>query len=382
MTGELPATFSLPAIPVQTGPVFKIFSVKEPGLTDGELSCCMSAILSSMGATFSSSADVVGTVCNLLCLATPGLAAELTKAQSVKFVLSPIEKNLMLQTLKVEDRAAGWALPDGFFTLPKTPTDTATTAAGFQNAYAGVSMVLYSIGKEFNSSNEAGAKENRPKALRDAHKIPDADFVSAPGKVDGPSVETLGQVFSAFSVYTEARAVIVRVYLSILKTQAHFGPKVGILMTSFILLDGAQMSHVSAIADMLEAHPWLVKVPGCRPSIREYLSELRRFAQLPAAVRGYVRLMESNRQPYFPSSKMMPLVAVAVDLKSDVEKTLINYMGGRGKYPELVAEVRRYKDHFAMEKGVDTLATLLQIPDVALPGVEPTPVITPQFSST
>lgn len=369
--------FNLPSVSLPATTTFRLFTISGDGLTISERACLMSSLLSTMNGRFTTQHGAAELTINLLYMAVESLANELTKASSVTVINTPVSKKLLLEQLGVDEHSKDWKPIPNFLQVPRNPSDVASANTHIMNAYAGTSLVLFSLGKEFTNVNEASAKDKRPKALMGQFGLSDADFPSAPGKPDGPSIEALGQVYSAFSIYTELRAAVVRTFLSIHRQMSHYSPEVGLLMTSFKLLDGAQMAHVGAIKDMIEAHPWLAKVPGLRPSLKEFLEEMRRFAKVPEGVRGYVRLIESNQTPYFPSSKMMPLVAVAVELKSDIEQTLVNYLGGRGKYPDLIAEVRAYQENFKMIQGVDTLSALLNLPDVALPDVQSHATVTP-----
>jgi len=223
------------------------------------------------------------------------------------------------------------------------------------------------LGKEITSTNSAAVTVNRPRVVHDKYGLSEDDFKSAPDKPNGPHLETLHQIYMAFGVMTEPRSIIVRGFLSIYTSGSHFSPEIDVVMVVFRLLDGAQMTHVAAIQDMLDAHPWLIKVPALRPSIKEYISELRRFSQVPENVRGYIRLLEGNHRIFFPAPRMGPLVATAIELKTDIEGTMKNYLGGRNQYQRVVEEVRMYQKVYHMQKGVDGLASALGIPDVELP---------------
>lgn len=369
--------YALPSVTVEATTSFKVFTPSGDVLTPQERACILSSYLSAMHGQFQSQEHAIAFTSNLLCMAQGSLANELVKAKSVKVTNTPVPKSTYLQMMGVDDKPEGFKSVDGFPSFLRTPTDKASANSNVKNAYAGAAMVLFSIGKEFNTDNEKGAVDNRPKALRGQYGIAEEDFVSSPGKEDGPTVASLGQVFTAYNVYTEIRSLTIKVFLSIYRSGSHQTPEMGLLMTSMQLLDGAQMTHVSTIQDMLQAHPWLVKVPSLRPSIKEYIEELKRFAQVPPSVRGYIRLVETNQNLYFPSSKMRPLVAVAVSLKSEIEESMVKYAGGKGQYVELVAEVKRFQDGFRMQEGVDNLATALDVPDVTLPTILESVVLTP-----
>jgi len=371
------SSYALPSIAAPVTTNFTVFTISGIDLTPSERACVLSSYLSSLSGSFSSQEAAIALVMNLMVTALPALANELTHATSVGVVNHSIPAIQYLKQMGVEDPNSEFKPVDGFPTLPKTPSNAANANSNVRNAYAGTSMVLFSIGKEFTSDNEKGAKDNRPKALKGQFGIPDDVFTSSPGKPDGPSIAALGQIYSAFSVYTELRALIMKTFLAIYRGSSHQSVEMGLMMVSIQLLDGAQLTHVSAIQDMLEAHPWLLKVPALRPSVKEYAQELKRYSLIPQGVRGYIRLIESNQNLYFPASKMKPLVAVAVALKSDIEESMKTYAGGKNQYKELVEEVRRYQDGFRMQVGADTLSSALSMPDVELPAIKEAVVLTP-----
>lgn len=370
-------SYNLPSISLTPSAEFNVMSISDPALTGAERACVLSAYLSSFSGRFVTQESAIACVINFFVVALPALANELVRAESVRITNHPVAKATYLQQMCVEDKAKDFTPPAGFPSLPKVPSDRSTANTNIRNAYAGASMILFSLGKEFNTENEKGAKDNRPKALRGQFGIAEADFVSSPGKDDGPSIEALGQIYSAFNVYTEVRSIIIKSFLALYRSGKHQSIEMGLMMVSMQLLEGAQMTHVTTIQDMLEAHPWLIKVPSLRPSIKEYIGELKRFSLVPPGVRGYIRLIESNQNLYFPSSKMKPLVAVAVSLKSDIEESMKTYAGGKGQYIELVAEVKRYQDAFRMQVGADTLSAALEMPDVVLPPLSDALVLTP-----
>jgi hypothetical protein len=341
----------------------------------------IAAYISTLFHPFTSQKQTVALISNLLNLTNDTIGQELSKCKSVTIINTVLAKGDYLQALGVEDKAKGFVTPSGFPSLPGKPSDKSVTYLNPKNAFAGASMILFSLGKEYNPQNEKGALENRPKALMGQFAMSDDEFTSAPGKPDGPSIKTLGQIYAAFNIYTEVRSAIVRTFLAIYRSGEHVTPDMGLMMVSMKMLENAQMTHVVTIQNMLSAHPWLVKVPSLRPSIKEYALELKRFALLPATVRGHIRLIETGSNVYFPSSKMRPLVAVAVDLQKDIEESMKNYVGGQNQYTDLLAEVRQYKEGFRMEQGVDSLASILDLPDVPLPKMSVGHTVTPAPST-
>jgi len=377
------ANFALPPLPFSSGVALKIAilggSTKLDGFSSGERAAVLASWVSILRDKCTTSEEVVEVVCNLMSVALPGLATELTRCQTIKITAVGVNKDHYLNWLGIEDPEQGWVANKELPKLPRKPTDVATALTNPLNAYAGVSMVLYCLGKEITSVNSAAVTANRPRVVHDKYGLAEEDFKSAPDKPDGPSLDTLHQVYMAFGVMTEPRSVIIRGFLSLYTSGSHFSPEIDVVMVVFRLLDGAQMTHVSAIQDMIDAHPWLLKVPSLRPSIKEYISELRRFAQVPENIRGYIRLIEGNHRVFFPAPRMGPLVATAVELKTDIEGTFKNYMGGRNTYQHIIEEVRAYQKVYHMQKGIDSLATALGVPDVELPDVGA--VFTPSSSA-
>lgn len=369
----VPQNLSLPALSFTSGVTIKIVvvggAVKGDSFTSGERAAVLACWISILRKKCTTSEEVVEVVCNMMSVALPGLVTELTRCQTIKITAVGVTKDNYLKWLGVEDQESGWIVPKDLPKLPNLPTEVATALTNPLNAYAGMSMVMYCLGKEITSTNSAAVTVNRPRVVHDKYGLSEDDFRSAPDKPDGPSLDALNQVYMSFGVMTEPRSVIIRGFLSLYISGSHFSPEIDVVMVVFRLLDGAQMTHVTAIQDMIDAHPWLIKVPSLRPSIKEYISELRRFSQVPENIRGFIRLIEGNHRIFFPAPRMGPLVATAVELKTDIEGTFKNYMGGRNTYQHIVEEVRAYQKVYHMKKGVDNLASALGVPDVELPDV-------------
>lgn len=366
-TGSMSLQFQLPTVTFKSAKSYTVVTVTTDQLTMPERASAIASWISVFRDRCATLDQVVETMVNLMATAVPGLANEFVKCQTVSIVNKSISKADYLMWLGIEDRPVNWASKEKLPTLPREPTETSVGLSNSLNAYAGLAIILYSVGKEIRADNTAAVTTNRPKVVHDKYGLPEGEFKSAPGKPDGPSMEALSQIYSAFSVVTEPRAVIIRSFLSLYRASSHYAPEIDVVMVMFRLLDGAQMAHVGFIQDMIEAHPWLLKVPSLRPSIKEYIAELKRFSNVPEPVRGYVRLLEGNHAPFFPAPKMAPLVAVAVALKKEIEGTLANYMGGKDQYQHIVNEVMAIRDSFKMKAGVDELSKELGVPDVELP---------------
>lgn len=361
------ASITLPTVTFKSGKIYTVVSLTGEPFTMSERSCVMSSWISILREPCSTSDQVIEVVLNLVCATLDDAAKELTKCQTVRVINKPIPKQDYLRWIGVEEKNGTWKEPQGLPRLPRLPTDTSSGLTNSLNAFSALGIILYCIGKEVSVDNTTAVTTNRPRIAHDRYGLSEDDFKSGPEKPDGPSVQSLNQVYNAFNVVTELRAMVIGCFLSIYIAQDHYAPELDVVMVMFRLIDGAQLTHVGVIQDMLEAHPWLTKIPALRPSIKVYIQELRRFANVPEKMRGFVRLLSGSQNMYFPAPQMGPLVAATVALKEKIDKTMVNYKGGRTQYQDVVAEVLVAEAHYKMKAGVDTLARDLGLPDVDAP---------------
>jgi len=353
-----------------------ILKVSEPGLTVKEKATVLNCLMSSMRYDSPSLKICAQLMTNLFLIFLPEAITEMTHCKSISISTTPILPSDLLSCLGVGAKTAV-KLP---FKLPRKPTTAAQFDTSIIHAYAALSSVLFCLGKEITEENKTAIIENRPGAVLKRHQVPQDEILVQPGKDDGPSFEFLGKVYQAMNVYAEPRGVMVRSLVSILTDNNYFGPGMDMVMTNFKLLRGAQLTHVSAIQDVLQSHPWLLKIDFLRPYILEYVSELQEYAKVPVEFRPFVRLLGSGHNVLFPAQKLGPLIAVAIEFKKDVEKTLESYKGNWVKHKDLVDKVKALAPLFTMKAGVDNLAKMLNLPDVEAP-VAPRTQGTPEEES-
>lgn len=360
-------SFSIPTVTFTSGKNYTVVSTTGDPFTMAERSCVMSAWISILREPCTTSDQLIEVVLNLVCATLDDAAKELARCSTVKVINKPIRKVDYLRWIGVEEKNGNWKEPKDLPRLPRLPTDASTGFTNPLNAFTALGIILYSMGKEVSTDNSTAITTNRPRIAHNRYGLAEDDFKSGPEKDDGPSVQSLNQVYNAFNVVTEPRGVVMGCFLSIYITQEHYAPEIDVVMVMFRMLDGAQLTHVGTIQEMLEAHPWLTKVPALRPSIKVYIRELQRFAAVPEKIRGFVRLLSGSQNLFFPAPQMGPLVAATVALKEKIDKTMVNYKGGRDQYQDVVAEVLAAEAQFRMKAGVDTLAKDLGIPDVDAP---------------
>jgi len=348
---------------------FKVWSLKgQETLSKEEKSAVMISMMGSMRDKFGSLLECVKFMTNMFVVFMPNSTSEFTRCASIQISTESFTKRDVLIGLGLEDGVATKDLP---FLLPAQASPAALSDTDSRHAYACFSVVLYCIGKEITEVNQTAASTNRPGAVIGRHQLDGTDVAVLPGKPDGPTYDALSQVFASMSVYAEVRAVIIRIMVSVMENNTYYGPGMDMIITNFKLLKGAQMTHVGAIQDVLQSYPWLLKVDFLRSYISEYKEEIKKLAAVPAEFRPFVRLLGSGHDVLFPSTKLGPLVAVAIEFKKDVEKSLESYKGDWAKHRDLVLKVKALAPMFKMKEGVDNLAKALGLPDVALPDPGP-----------
>jgi hypothetical protein len=222
-------------------------------------------------------------------------------------------------------------------------------------------------GKQGGTGPEASAVKARPAALISRFGILDNQQAVLPGKSAGPTLKGLDRIYTAFSTYTEPRAVIVKYFLAVGKQQGHLPLHLEILMTNFRLMRGAGMTHVNAITKLMNMHPWTVRVPELTPYYTKFAEESAKFNLIPEEVRAYHRLLVPQGEFLFLTPEYRPLIAVAGAYIEDVERTFANYVYGKGDFAALIQQVKAYQPGTAAYIGPGALAIKLGIQDMTLP---------------
>jgi hypothetical protein len=258
---------------------------------------------------------------------------------------------------------------DGFGSLPRLgePVPDAMAVDSIAGVYAGMSSLLMAIGKQGGSGPEAAAVNARPAALISRFGLKDDQQALLPGRSAGPTAGGLDRIYTAYSTYTEPRAVIVRYFLAISAQQGHLPLHLEIMMTNFRLIRGAGMTHVGAIIKFMNMHPWAVRIPELRPYFEQFAREYELFTQIPEDIRNYHRLLVPQSDFMFLTSEYRPLIAVAGAFIEEVEQTFAGYVYGKGDYSVLIHKVQAYQPGTSAYVGVGTLASKLGIQDMTLP---------------
>jgi hypothetical protein len=230
-----------------------------------------------------------------------------------------------------------------------------------------MASLLMAIGKQGGSGPEAAAVNARPAALISRFGLKDNQQALLPGRPAGPTAGGLDRIYTAYSTYTEPRAVLVRYFLAISAQQGHLPVHLEIMMTNFRLMRGAGMTHVGAITKFMNMHPWAVRVPELRPYFEQFATEYESFLQIPEDIRPYHRLLVPQSDFMFLTSEYRPLIAVAGAFIEEVEQTFAGYVYGKGDYSVLIHKVQAYQPGTSAYVGAGTLASKLGIQDMTLP---------------
>lgn len=236
-----------------------------------------------------------------------------------------------------------------------------------QGIFAALASILMASGRQGGTGPEAAAVKARPKALVDRFTISEDQQLLLPGRRLGMDTVTVDKLYSAFSTYTEPRAKLVLYMLALIQHENHFPTDLEILVTNFRLMRNAGMTHVGLITNLVNMHPWTVRVPELGPYFNKYVDDLEKFKTIPLEVREYHRLLVPQSQFLFLTPDLRPLIAVAGDFSKDVEAKFSGYVYNKAEYAALIATVRSYAPNTAAYIGPGQLAQKLGIQDMNLP---------------
>jgi hypothetical protein len=357
--------YTLPTVTIPKGDSLNIY-IPSDSLTGDDLLGAIALLLSSIRTGVADNLSTIETTLAVFTMAIPEMAITLSSLKT--FEVTTIQVGASdLESVLDQSRETTGALADfPWLTQPSAGALTVTTVEG---VYASVASLLMAIGKQGGSGPEAAAVKARPAALISRFGIPEDQQNILPGHTYGPTLEGLDRVYTAFSTYTEPRAMIVRYFLAVSHQQGHLPLKLEILMTNFRMMRGAGMTHVDAMVKFMNMHPWTVRVPELLPYYEKLSKEMEQFVKIPADVRSYHRLLVPQGDFLFLTPEYRPLIAVAGSFVEQVEKTFANYVYGKGDYATLIQKVQSYQPGTAVYIGSGTLAAKLGLQDMTLPQI-------------
>jgi hypothetical protein len=263
----------------------------------------------------------------------------------------------------------GAAQPDQkLVPLPSSPPQESALVVGTSAIMSAVALIIFAMGRQARESAPDAATIKRPDALVRKYSLTDQEQRILPGRDMGPSVVCLEKIFSAFGTYTELRAITTRLLLGYRKATVHYPPQLDPIMTQFKLMRWSGLTHVGAVVKLMQAHPWVARVPQLEPYFRYFAKELGKFNSIPAEVREYHRLLAPPDEFLFVSSDFKPLIAVAGSFVEEVEATFAGYVYNKDQYADLIEEVKSRRPGY---NPVHALAALAD--DLGLSEIPPLP---------
>jgi len=335
----------------------------------GERATYLSLAVSLLKGRYLTYKEVVTATLQVFIFAFPDLLTHLTQMGSVTVTVQDATRDEL-------DRfffqgAATWreVLP---IPAPDAAVQDAVEVVSTTAVFASAAMVFLCLGKQARESAPSAATIKRPRALIREFSLSDLDQRLMPGKSAGPSVSTLEYLFSAFNVYTEPRSVVVRYLLGVKASSPHYPTHIRPFITNLKMTANAGMTHVGAIHKLIQAHPWVIRIPELLPYFRIFCQDLNMFHSIPDAVRPYHRLVAPPDDHIFLTSDLKPLVAVAGAFLADVEKDFKDYVYGKDDYKDLINRVKSRAPNY---RSVDLLADIAR--DLGLPDIPDLPEIAP-----
>lgn len=208
------------------------------------------------------------------------------------------------------------------------------------SVHAAAALVWMAYAKSAGDSSRRAYEVARPKAMIGRFQIPDTDADILPGGPYGPILSALDQINLGSTMYEQVRYLLTAYMISV-TTQNMFVPyQLHAHTMMFQLLANTGMTHVGAIAKLVEMQPWVLGVPELAAEFQTFAGELDRMATFPSHIRPYHRLLYPQNQFLFLSSTLKPLIAVAGEFITEVESNFKNYVYDSDTYATLVSKVK------------------------------------------
>jgi len=368
--------YTLPTVTLAARETLTVVHLPSSAPMDERTMAC-AGLLSCLRRVPKSDQDTVQLVLSLLATTVPEVAQVLSSATSSNIRTTSIDLTRYLDLINAD----GGGRPDRqLLPVPEAASGEALLVTSVPAVFSGVALVLFAIGKQARESAPTAAAVNRPSALIRKYTLTDQEQILLPGRDLGPAVKTLERIYNAFNVYSELRALVAKSLLAINAATPHPPAHLDPLMVQLHLLRNSGMTHVGAIEKLVQAHPWVVRVPELEPYFRRFCFDLVEFEKIPKAVRQYHRLLAPPNDFLFLTSELRPLIAVAGDFVKDVEIDFKDYVYNADKFEDLIKKVRSYQPMYVPTSNLQSLAAQLGLDDIPLlpePAKATTPLIVP-----
>jgi len=358
------ASTLLPAILVTSSKGFTLAKPSSP-LSMAERIECAALVLSCLKEKCDSELEALEVIVKLVCLIFPEFIDEFRKTATLALKVEVVPKgDYMIAHCNPKE---GQDTAKGRVPVVRDPQDSALTEARMESVVSAIGVLLFTLGRPFNPNNPSQYTVSRPLAYISKYKLVPPQDMFMPEKICGPVIPFLVQLSESYVLYPEIRATLTRLFVGQLML-SYVTPEMNCCLTTFKLLPGSQMAHVQAIIECLQAHPWIVKMSSLRPSLQVFSGELRKMDALPEVLRPFTRLLSSDHNVLFNRNSMRPLVAVAIEWKTDLDPSFTDYQGKEAGYDTVVAEFRaRAQTVGGTDIKDDTLPALLGVPEASLP---------------
>jgi hypothetical protein len=208
------------------------------------------------------------------------------------------------------------------------------------SVHAAAALIWMAYAKSAGDSSRRAYEVARPKAMIGKFQIPDADTDILPGGQYGPVLAALDQINLGAAMHEHIRYLLTAFMMSVTNQTVFIEPSLQAHAMMFQMLANTGMTHVGAIAKLVEMQPWVLGVPELAAEFQTFANELDKMAQFPPSIRPYHRLLYPQTRFLFVSSSLKPLIAVAGDFIAEVEDNFRRYVYDAETYASLISKVR------------------------------------------
>jgi len=358
------ATITSNKISIPAAPVFKISDVIVylPLLTatETERLTIITYWLSSFRKPCISSEIALSKLMSILLLSIPELTDYLVTNRA-GVAVQRIDTNNMISSLSRKEHPAGLDADDWAITSIE---DDCVLVQDKMAIYSAAAVAFMTYAKQAGEGARRAYESGRPGSLIGKYKISDDDLGLFPGGDYGPDVEVLDQINSGFSIRPFTRYMVTAFFISIKRARGQTPVNLDPFKVIFDLLRYVGLTHVGAIAMLVDMHPWTLKVPELVPFFKRYARDLRKLHQIDEDLRPYHRVLVDQSDFLCITSEIRPLIAVAGSFVEEIESTFSGYVYSKDKYSGLIAKVRSMDPKATGNPDMSRLAELFQAPDM------------------
>jgi len=237
---------------------------------------------------------------------------------------------------------------------PTCPYQHVANVAEDIPAYANLSVLLFTLGKQATEANLAAFHTNRPRALIGKYQLLPSAMKLWNGERK-PSLAALKKINAMWTTCTNFRRPIAT-ELALWANDEDTSTGQEIISTTYNLLRWQGMGHVAMIKDLILSWPDIKSIPDLIPFIEVYMDSSRKILTYPNNLRPFAKIIAGDRLKIFRQQDIKPLTALAYLVARQNNPTLVHYVHD-------TAFDKRANEHFQYLLTLKNIVRLEETPE-------------------